>query len=244
MQLATSFTKDLDYTLTPDEIRASKDRVVSLLVDLEDAEEEKARVTRQHAEKVKGLKRTLREETRRADTGKGRRQVLCSERAQTRTFTIETYRHDTGQVIDSRAMNADEVEEARQTGLFDGGGVRVADAPKGGLDLAMPAPPESGAAPIVGSDAPDVDGAEITNPEGLLNGKEAKKGGKGKRKGKGMKIAPATPTETVGLAAIVTGDETDEDDDADELADDEPDAEPMRDDADDVDSDPADGSLE
>lgn len=201
MQLATSFVKSLAFPLNDHEVEEEGRLLAQVTLEIETVEEEKATAVRGFGERLKKLRQRQTEHAHARSSRMKERPVLCSERAEMRRGEVETFRHDTGIVVDSRAMTPDEVEEARQGGLFsDHGsrGPRIAEG-KGGLDLAAPAAPAATAS----EPAPDPDGGEITNPDGVLDGTEGKPK-KGKRGKKNADIAPPTPTETLGVAAIVT----------------------------------------
>lgn len=214
MQLATSFTKDLVYPLSPGEIEERKTVLARVVEEIAEVDAEKGKVVKSFGDRLKALRERSLDLAHTINQGEEKRPVLCSERAEMRNFQVLTYRHDSGSIVDTRAMTPDEVEEARQGGLFaDNGGVRVASI-KPGLNLATPpaasnddatSPPAADAA----ADG-DVDGA-ITNPSGLLDGTQAKKA-KRTRKNKNAEIAPPTPTDTVGVAAIVRDPEPEDED--------------------------------
>lgn len=123
MQLETGFTKELPAPLTPEEVENRSTQLARLLESIADTETEAKKIARQYSEKLKGMRLQAMTLAHAVSRREESRPVLCSERADYRRFTIETYRHDTGAVVESRAMEQDELEEARQGHLF----VRVAD---------------------------------------------------------------------------------------------------------------------
>lgn len=197
MQLETGFTKSLEAPLSDDEVKDRAHVLATTIGEIAETETEQKKVQSQFSQKLKKLRLRATELARIVETHREDRPVLCSERAQIRTFTIETFRHDTGQVVDTRAMDEEEIEGSRQTGLYDalgGGGVRVGDEPKkGSLDLGSPADPndEKHEAPKGEAKAeeqsPAIAEAEITNPGGLLDGKEAAAAAK-RAKPRGMRL--------------------------------------------------------
>lgn len=147
MEIETGFTKDLPAKLTPEEIENRARQLARQIESIAETEEEKSKIARQFGEKLKGMRLQAMTLAHAVSSGEEARPVLCSERADMRRFCVETYRHDTSEVVETRAMNAEEVEEARQGHLAF---VRVAsDYSKdkieketgkrpGGLDLDSP----------------------------------------------------------------------------------------------------------
>lgn len=140
MQLATSFVKDLPAKLNEEERQARSDALARLVEEIADVETEAKKIASQYGQKLKGMRQNMTALAHAVTQGEERRPVLCSERADMRRFTVETYRHDDGAVVDTRAMTQDEVEEASQANLFPSGtGIRVAtEEKKKGLDLVSP----------------------------------------------------------------------------------------------------------
>lgn len=179
MQLATSFTKELAVALQPDEIQDRARMLARTIEEIADVEQEAKKIASQFGTKLKGLRQSATALAHTVSSGEEKRPALCSERADMRRFAIDTYRHDNGEVVETRVMTQDEVEEARQTNLF--GGVRVAtDAkPKSNLDVEAPAandaaPPE---APADGetAEADANDDTAITDPDAVIAGKKPKR---------------------------------------------------------------------
>lgn len=124
MDIQQGFTKDLPAKLTPEEIENRSRQLARQIESIADVEEEKSKIARQFGEKLKGMRLLAMTLAHAVSSGEESRPVLCSERADYRRFCIETYRHDTSEVVETRAMEADEAEEARQGHLSF---VRVAD---------------------------------------------------------------------------------------------------------------------
>lgn len=221
MELATSFTKDLPAKLTPEEVTTRSDTLARTIEEIADVETEKGKVSRQFAEKLKGLKLRSVTLAHAVSNHEENRPVLCSERADMRRFQVETYRHDTSEIVDTRAMTQDEVEEARQTNLF--GGVRVnSDAKpkaKGGLDLTSPSG-DAEPSPVPSESVAET-GATITDPAGVLGGdfvdgkpKRGRKNGLRVVDSASTKATPEGPTaEEVALANLDADDLAEGDDD-------------------------------
>lgn len=212
MQLETGYTKDLDISLSDEEVADRGERLARAVAERKTVEEEKAKATRAFAERLKAIDLRVLQLTNAVNDRKEARPVLVSDRADLRRLLIETYRHDTGAVIDSRPMTQDELEEARQMNIFGPGvGVRVATEQRPPLAVVAPPPAETaagedtdggptvseaeGEAETASDAAAGDDETAVTDPEGLLNGKAAKpkrkRARKADAKGDGMKLASA-----------------------------------------------------
>ena len=184
MDIQQGFTKDLPAKLTPEEIENRSRQLARQIETIAEVEEEKAKNARQFGEKLKGMRLLAMTLAHAVSSGEEARPVLCSERADYRRFTIETYRHDTSEVVESKAMTADQVEEARQGHLAF---VRVAGEYEkdrveketgtrptgGGLDLDSPPIVEKPKKGKAAKAAPEQFGSQlkdalegITNPDG------------------------------------------------------------------------------
>ncbi len=216
-------TRDLDVKLTPDEVQAKSEELARVVDEIVTIEEEKAKVVRTFSVTLKDKKRRLRELARNVTKQEEMRPVMVFHRPDLRRFVIESYRGDNSEVVGSRAMTKQELEEARQSQLFDDRGThvptRVATAAS---SLPLSSPPQetvvpaievNGAVAVGAVGAEPSDGTEITAPDDLLNGKQAKKAAKAekaatkKRRG-GLTIGteempPATPGAIVGAATII-----------------------------------------
>ena len=184
MELKTAFTKDFDHDLTDEEIRVRSDALAALIEEIDEVDAERKEATSKFTRRLKEMRARASSLAHAVATKTEQRPVLCSERVQLRNFAIETYRHDTGKVVDIRSMNEEQIEESRQTGLFAGlggqsGGPRVATEESGAkLPLSTPPPEEADAIdpPTRTVDTPEAEPspeAAITNPGGLLDGREA-----------------------------------------------------------------------
>jgi hypothetical protein len=97
-ELGEVFTKELDCAVEDNERESYKERVLDIVGELLDVEAQKAAKMSEFNKELKDLART----------GMERRDVECAERYDYRRGAVETIRLDTKEVIDERAMTADE----------------------------------------------------------------------------------------------------------------------------------------
>lgn len=111
-------TKSLPVTLTAAEIEQRSKTLARRIVDLGDLEEEKKEVVKGFGERIKAAEAEIQDLAEAVNTGKEKRLVAVYERHDKRRFCVETVRADTEEVIETRAMNEDECNAARQPSLF------------------------------------------------------------------------------------------------------------------------------
>lgn len=101
-------TRYIDHRLTPAEKvqRGVEHRKILALID--DAKASAKEDASEHKSRVNALQEQERAKRIAADTGVERRSVLCEERRNEQLHQIDTVRLDTGKVVDSRAMSAEE----------------------------------------------------------------------------------------------------------------------------------------
>lgn len=199
-------TRELDVHLTDEEVQEKSEQLARVVAEISDLEEEKAKAVRGFSVQLKEKKRRLSELARNVTKREEMRPVLCYQRPDLRRFVIEIFRADNKQVIDSRAMTKEELEEARQGQLFDGNThvpIRVSTDPAPAKGLPLDQPPAAEAS----ADDEDVKPeAVITDPEDIINGKRGKKVAaeakpptmkktSSKKKKRGMNIGGAEGTE-------------------------------------------------
>jgi hypothetical protein len=112
-------TKMLPCHLDDDAVQ-ERGRLLAVCVqEISDLEEEKKAKVKEYADQIKAKEERKAELAESVVTRTERRPVPISEVQDNRLFKIDTIRHDTMAIIDSRAMTADEAEQARQPALFD-----------------------------------------------------------------------------------------------------------------------------
>lgn len=161
-------TKKLAVKLSDEEVATKSFQLANVYREVLETEARAKEAAKGFADKVKKAKERLRELAANVTTRTEERDVVCSERLDARRFVVETIRHDTGEVIEVRALNEDETEGLRQTHLF---GPTVIDAPPNTPTTGEPPPEDVSAAtgPGEGDDdeEPEPNGTDITQPAEL-----------------------------------------------------------------------------
>jgi hypothetical protein len=132
----------LPCQLTQDEIDTRGRLLARKVADLVDLEEDKKAKAKEFTDQIKGIEEEIVKLSEAVNTGKEKRPIPVSDHDDIRRFCIETIRHDTMDVVESRAMTSEEAEKARNPTLFDERATahsRDDDPPK---DYAAGTPPE------------------------------------------------------------------------------------------------------
>jgi hypothetical protein len=111
--------RQLPFQLTPEDIDTRARLLARKLADRNEKEAEKSAAAKRAGEEIKALDLEIDKLTDAVNTGKERRPIPVSEQSDNRRFCVETIRHDTMAVIETRAMTTDEVAKATQPTLFD-----------------------------------------------------------------------------------------------------------------------------
>ena len=111
-------TRQLEVKLSEDEVASKALQLARTLEEISDIEKQAKESARKFGEQLKTRRSSVELLARAVTSRKERRPVVVSERADERRFCVEIVRHDTMEVIDSRPMSTDEMEEARQGSLF------------------------------------------------------------------------------------------------------------------------------
>lgn len=148
--------------LLDDEDRALRGRwLASKLLTLEEVKAEASEKAKEYKTQKDGLEDEIAKLRDAVDTGKEVRPVPCTARPDARRFCIEIIRHDTLEVVETRAMTKDEIEEHQQPRLFD-----ERSTAHGRDDRPPPeAPPGNDTQPIPPGEVPaPAEGAQATPP--------------------------------------------------------------------------------
>lgn len=107
-------TRSLSVMLTEEEARAKGIELASYVQQLNELEERAKQISADMKKEIKALQAKVMVLTRIVRTGKEDREVECYERRNNSLMTIETYRTDTGELVETRPMSANE----RQLAMF------------------------------------------------------------------------------------------------------------------------------
>lgn len=210
--MSETFTREVVFKLTEEEVYERGQMLAAREQDLEknklDAKESQSRFGKEKKKIEDGI-RNLAAAVR---TKQEKRPVSCEDRANPRLFRIETVRLDTGEVLDVRPMNDEELADAQQGTLFTQGAEGHAhtedapgDAPAEGTDPDRVACPGTdvtlgcageectlcGGALFVPLQAEAEEGTEITEPGKLVGEDEGTKPTKARRSSKGSAAGAA-----------------------------------------------------
>jgi hypothetical protein len=111
--------RQLQCALTPEEIDIKGRLLARKISEREAADEERKSAAKRAGDAIKVADEEIAKLAEAVNTGKEKRPIVVSDRHDNRRFCVETIRHDTLAVIETRAMNREEAEKAQQPTLFD-----------------------------------------------------------------------------------------------------------------------------
>lgn len=114
-----TITRDLAVKLSDEEVDQKSQELARCVGDIEAVTEEAKDSAKEFKRRLDEKKKSLHDLAKAVSNREERRSVLCSERPNARLFRVETVRHDTMEIIETRAMKGEELDEARQGSLFE-----------------------------------------------------------------------------------------------------------------------------
>lgn len=112
-------TKELSCTLTEEERADRGQTLARKRLEANELREEAKESAKGFKERVDALDGEIDELAAAVDSGKEKRVVGVQQRSDIRRYCVETIRIDTLEVLETRAMRKEEIEEATQGRLFD-----------------------------------------------------------------------------------------------------------------------------
>ena len=109
--------RKLPIHLTDDERNTKARHATSLLRERTLIEEQKREAVAGYADRIKELTAEINAAAEAARTGIEEREVEVSPKPNNERFVMEFYRDDTGDLVETRPMNEDEIRTARQQSL-------------------------------------------------------------------------------------------------------------------------------
>jgi hypothetical protein len=107
-------TRSLPCTLSERELAERRDKLAGLVGEIVKVEAEKKIATSTFAERLKELGGAAREAAKQIRDRSEYRQVEVSERHDPVRFCVDTYREDTGELVETRPMTDGEIANAKQ----------------------------------------------------------------------------------------------------------------------------------
>lgn len=170
--------RQLLCVLSPEEVDRAGRLLARKIADRTLKVEERKEKAKAMADEISEIDAEIERLSEAVNTGKERRPIPVSERKDNRRFCVETIRHDTLDVIETRAMSTEEAEQARQPSLFDERATAQSrdDVPPPEAALGTTEPPANDASPTEPAppeaiDVPPPEAAIVTDPGALLSGK-------------------------------------------------------------------------
>lgn len=112
-------TRDLSVRLTEEEVAQKSQQLARAVQDIEQLTLEAKEASKAYKAKIDQRKLDLHNAAKAVVTKTELRPVVCSERPDNRLFKVEMIRHDSMEVIETRPMKSEELDEARQGSLFE-----------------------------------------------------------------------------------------------------------------------------
>lgn len=122
----TEMTKTLPVRLTEEEIALRSRMLAGAVKDREAVKLEAKASATEFKERLAEIESKITDAAEAVHTGKEHRLVVVYERIDARRFQIDIIRTDSGDIVESRAMTKEEIDDASQTKMFDGSKTRVA----------------------------------------------------------------------------------------------------------------------
>lgn len=109
----------LPVRLSEEEVHQRSRTLARMTIERDEIEEEKKASAKVFTDRLKEYDSQIHDLADAVNTSKEKRLVGIQEQHDKRRFCVDTVRIDTMETIDTRAMTADEVDEARQPALFE-----------------------------------------------------------------------------------------------------------------------------
>lgn len=103
--------RNLVCELTPEEVKDYSSELARVTSEQERLEDEKRSVTSGYTDKINRCVLDMRTLARKISTGQEMREVDCAWKFDFKTATAKLSRSDTGEVVETRAMTAEELQE-------------------------------------------------------------------------------------------------------------------------------------
>lgn len=151
-------TRSLPVVLTEVEVHDRSQELARTVDEINDVEAEKKDVVKDFAKRLGEKRKRMNELANAITSGTEKRDIECSERVDERRHAIEIIRHDTLEVVETRPMTGEQIENLNQGHLFDRSAATTTEP-----EIPDAAPTET--PPGYVGDAPE-DGTTAATPEG------------------------------------------------------------------------------
>lgn len=110
--------KELPVKLAPEDVAARAQSLANRIEGVAKLKLEAAETAKGYKDRIKDEETAIAELANVVAHKREKRAVLCTINYDTRRHSVDTVRTDTGEIVDSRAMTAEEIEDANQGKLF------------------------------------------------------------------------------------------------------------------------------